>query len=190
MEAAPRPQQGHRWVLALRVAIMGLGLLLGGLLLTHGNTVLGAVILASVALRVVLLVTITRRRRYVYAAFGGAPTSGTMPGAAPVGPLRALAPDAFRTAAAKLGVEPTELRGSFSQGRSIAELAADRHVPVDGVVDAIVSDTRARIDRAVSEGRMLVADGDRAKRNAPRWASRLVTTHRGELLAGRAARGT
>jgi hypothetical protein len=169
----------------LRLAIIGLGLVVGTLLLARGNTVLGALIVAGVGLRLVLLFTMRRRRRYLYAAFGGAPA----PGSTPTGPLRALAPDAFRTAAAKLGVGPAELRVSFSQGRSIAELAADRHVPVDGVVDAIVSDTRARIDRAVSEGRMPAADGDRAKGNAPRWASRLVTAHRGELLAGRAERG-
>jgi hypothetical protein len=175
VEAAIRPQHRHRWALALRVAIIGLGLLAGALLLERGNTVFGAVIITAAGLRLVLLVTMTRRRRYLYAAFGGA----SAPGAAPIGPLRALAPDAFRTAAAKLGVEPAELRGSFSQGRSIAELAVDRHVPVDSVVDAIVSDTRARIDRAVSEGRMPAADGDRAKGNAPHWASRLVITRSG-----------
>ncbi len=160
---------------------MGLGLVAGTLLLERGNTVLGAVIVAWVGLRMVLLLTMTRRRRSMHAAFGGVST----PGSVPNGQLRRLAPDAFRTAAGKLGVEPAKLRGSFFQGRSIAEVAADRHVPVDGVVDAIVSDTRARIDGAVSEGRMRPADADRAKGNVPRWAARLVMTHRDELRATR-----
>jgi len=192
MEAQRRTHSRPNWILALRFMILGFGFVAGMLLLTRGDVVLGAVIVGWVVLRLILLLTVRHRHGAMFGASGARGALGVGlgvgPGVGPLRELRPLAPDAFRTAASKLGVEPSELRRSFTEGRSIAEVAADADVPVDRVVDAIVSDTRARLERAVSEGRMTTDDADRAKGNVPRWASRLVTTHRNELPA-RASRG-
>jgi hypothetical protein len=162
-----------RWVMT------GLGLGAGVLLVATGHTVVGAVIGGLALVRLAFLCSIEARRRRARAA---APPGGA--GTDPV--LRSLVRGQFEVAAGAIGTNPSEVRIDFANGRSIAEMAAARGVPVQRVVDAVVADAAAKLDRAVADGRTSSTMAARVKTRLPRWATRLVNGHRGELGRRRA----
>jgi hypothetical protein len=96
------------------------------------------------------------------------------------GLLQGLRGPAFQTAAGAIGLDPADVHRAFDQGRSLAELAAGAGVPVDTVVNAVVSDASARIDQDVATGSIDTATALQAKERLPRWANRLVNFHKGE----------
>ena len=157
-----------RWVMT------GLGLAAGVLLVATGHTVVGAVIGGLALVRLAFLCSFERRRRRGPGdvARGGA---GNDPG------LRSLVRGQFEVAAGAIGTSPSEVRIDFANGRSIAEIAASRGVPVQRVVDAVVADAAAKLDRAVADGRTTSTMAARIKTRLPRWATRLVNGHRGDL---------
>ena len=60
-----------------------------------------------------------------------------------------------------LGVSTDELRDAVREGRSIADVAAEKNVPVDLVIDALVADAKARIaERDLPEGRSAPTDAE------------------------------
>lgn len=57
-----------------------------------------------------------------------------------------------RAAASYLGLSEEQLREQLGDGRSLADVARAQGKEVDGLVDAIVAATTARLDRAVDDG--------------------------------------
>lgn len=66
----------------------------------------------------------------------------------------------LEAAASYLGVTEAELREALRSGRSLAEMARAEGKPVGGLVDALVREQTARLDRAVQQGKL-----DRARRD-------------------------
>jgi hypothetical protein len=163
----------YRWVTS------GLALGGGALLVVTGHTLVGAVIGGLALVRVAVLLSFERRRRRVRAA-----AARGAEGSYPV--LRSLARGQFEVAAGAIGTSPSEVRIDFANGRSIAEIAAAHGVPVGRVVDAVVADAAAKLDRAVAEGRTSPTAAERFKARLPRWATRLVHGRRGDLGRNRA----
>jgi len=162
-----------RWV--TRALALGAGVLL----FATGSTMVGAVIGGLALVRMAFLLSFGRRRRRVRAA-AARPVEGSYP------VLRSLAQGQFEVAAGAIGTSPSEVRIDFANGRSIAEIAAAHAVPVERVVEAVVADAAAKLDRAVADGRTSPAAADRVKARLPRWATRLVNGHRGDLGRTRA----
>ena len=64
------------------------------------------------------------------------------------------------TAAKALGITTEELRTALRDGKTVADVAADKGVDVQVVIDALVADAQARIATAVSDGRITQAQAD------------------------------
>lgn len=64
-------------------------------------------------------------------------------------------------AAAKyLGMTEAAIRNALEDGKTLAQLARDRNKTVDGLVDALVAESRKRIDQAVEDGRLTRAEAN------------------------------
>jgi hypothetical protein len=144
---------------------------IAAVLLARGDTPLGLLIAILAMVRVGYLLATSRRRRAWRPSLGAAPARGL---------LQELRRPAFQTAAGVIGLDPAEVRRAFDQGRSLAELAAGAGVPVNLVVNAVVSDASARLDEQVADGRATHEAALQAKERLPRWADRLVNFHRGD----------
>jgi hypothetical protein len=66
----------------------------------------------------------------------------------------------LETAATALGVTTEELRTALRDGKSVADVAAEKGVDVQVVIDALVADAQERIATAVSDGRITQAQAD------------------------------
>jgi hypothetical protein len=155
-----------RWVMS------GLALGAGVLLVVTGHTLVGAVIGGLALVRLAFLLSFEGRRRRLRAGTTG-------PQGDPV--LRSLVRGQFEVAAGAIGTSPSEVRIEFANGRSIAETARAHGVPVEHVVDAVVADAAAKLDRAVADGRTSPTTAERVKARLPRWATRLVNGRRGDF---------
>lgn len=62
--------------------------------------------------------------------------------------------------ASALGITPQELRDARAAGKSVAELAAEKNVPLQTVVDAAVAAHAAQLDAAVKAGTLTQAQAD------------------------------
>ena len=60
----------------------------------------------------------------------------------------------FGTVAKYLGLTPPELHTELRSGKSLAQIATAHGKTVDGLVDAIVAPAKARLDKAVANGRL------------------------------------
>jgi hypothetical protein len=90
-------------------------------------------------------------------------------------------------AAEALGMTEDELRTALEEdGTSIADVAADKGVEVQKVVDAIVADVNARIDQAVTDGDL---EADRAEELKSGLADRVTEMVNGEFRGGRGGPG-
>jgi hypothetical protein len=87
----------------------------------------------------------------------------------------------FRVAAKTIGVKPTDLRADLKSGQSIAEVANSKGVPVDSVVNAIVTDSTAKINDAVSHGHLSQTRATKIEGELPQWVTTLVNAHLGSL---------
>ena len=67
------------------------------------------------------------------------------------------------SAANALGMDPRELGMRLKDGETVAEVAAAEGVPVDTVVDAMVTDANAKVDAAVARGAIDEARGTELK---------------------------
>jgi len=144
-------------------------------------------------------VTLTRTKKIIAAATIGAAllagslgVAGMVPGvanaatattsAAPAAKathlkLRRLRHHEFIVAANTIGVKPAELRSDIKAGQSIAEVATAKGVSVDTVVNAVVNDVSAKIDQAVTHGKLTQAKADAAKAKLPAQVTKLVNAH-------------
>ena len=64
------------------------------------------------------------------------------------------------TAAKALGVTSEELRTALRDGKSVADVAGEKGVDVQVVIDALVAEAQERIATAVSDGRITQAQAD------------------------------
>ena len=162
----------------LRWAIVIVSLAVAAVLVARGAVVIGGLVGVCVALRVGLLVSTSRRRRPIGAYTQRSPISvrWLLPG---------IARREFHVAAVILGVNPDDLRRGFQQGRSIAQAAAAAGIATPVIIDAVVKDASAMLDRAVAEGSVSPERAVQAKATLPTWASRLVHGARGDLSAAR-----
>ena len=107
------------------------------------------------------------------------PTTSAAPAADHAGHplLRRLRHYEFKVAADTIGVKPAELRSDLKAGQSVADVAGSKGVSVDTVVNAVVKDASAKIDQAVTNGKLTQAQADAAKAKLPAQVTKLVNAH-------------
>lgn len=64
------------------------------------------------------------------------------------------------TAAAAIGVTADELRQAIAGGQSIADFATSKNVEPQKVIDALVAETKTRLDQAVTDSKLTQAEAD------------------------------
>ena len=154
----------------MRFLFFGVGLVGGVILLAAGQTLIGGLLVAMAAVRIVLLVSMQRRMRSSASQARG--VNGRRGGGRQM--LQRLAGMELDVAATAIGVAPDVLRRAVNDGSSIAALAADAGVPSDRVVNAVVRDANAKVDRAVADGRIAADRATRLRGGLPNWAEQLV----------------
>jgi hypothetical protein len=165
----------------MRYLFFGVGLVGGVILLAAGETLIGGVLVAMAAVRIVLLVSMQHGRRSASSPAAG---NGRRGRGRPM--LQRLASMELDVAATAIGVAPDALRQAVDDGRSIAELAADAGVPSDRVVDAVVRDANTKVDLAVADGRIASDRASMLRNRLPTWAEQLVV-QTPKMLAGAAS---
>ena len=162
----------------MRYLFFGVGLVGGVILLAAGQTLIGGLLVAMAAVRIVLLVSMQRRMR---SASSQAGVNGRRGGGRQM--LHRLANLELDVAATAIGVAPEVLRRAVDDGRPISALAADAGVPSDRVVDAVVRDSNTKVDRAVADGRIAPERASMLRDRLPNWAEQLVL-QTPKMLAG------
>ena len=166
----------------MRYLFFGVGLVGGVILLAAGQTLIGGLLVAMAAVRIVLLVSMQRGMRSSSSQARG--VNGRRGGGRQM--LQRLARMELDVAATAIGVAPDVLRRAVDDGRSIAALAGDAGVPSDRVVDAVVRDANTKVDRAVADGRIAPDRASMLRNRLPNWAEQLVL-HTPTMLAGAAS---
>jgi hypothetical protein len=85
---------------------------------------------------------------------------------------------ALSAAAEVLDITEGELRRALRDGSSIADVAGDRGVEVEIVIDALVADATARIDEAVARGALDPERAAELKEALPERIDRFVNRER------------
>ena len=88
--------------------------------------------------------------------------------------LQRLARNELDVAATAIGISSEELRRAIDDGRTISAVAADAGVSSRQVVDAVVRDATARVDRGVAAGDVPADRARTLQRRLPHWAERFV----------------
>jgi uncharacterized protein YidB (DUF937 family) len=81
-------------------------------------------------------------------------------------------------AATALGITPAELRTALQSGKTIAQVAKDKGVDVQKVIDALVAAASARIDQAVTAGKLTPAQATTRKAELKDRITTLVNQQR------------
>jgi hypothetical protein len=123
--------------------IIAFGLVVGGVLLLLDYYLFGVIIGGFAVLRLMYTLSLPNRRGPMWLS----PVSDSERAL-----LRSMARDEFLVAAGAMGMSGAQLRKDFNGGMSIAEMASSAGAGLEPVIDAIVSDASARIDRAVAQG--------------------------------------
>ncbi len=92
--------------------------------------------------------------------------------------LRELAREEFKLAADTIGIPAKELRQDVKGGQSISEVAEANGVATQTVVDAVVNDLSAKLDKAVADGKISQERADKVKERLPERITNLVNRHR------------
>ncbi len=85
-------------------------------------------------------------------------------------------------AAKTLGIEQTALVSALNDGKTIADVAKDKGVALDKIVDAVVADRAERLKSAVTAGQMTQAQADD-------WLAQIKTNVTAQLSAKFTPRG-
>jgi hypothetical protein len=180
-----------RLVRVLRWVLVVFSLALATVLLLRHDYVIGSLIAVLVVVRIAILVGTTRRRRPYLRTNGSLAQPGAstpQPGASSAAtgvsggrPLAGLARSEFLVAAGVIGMAPGQMRDAFDRGSSLAEMAASSGVPLDRVVNAIVTDAGLKVDDAVARGTLNPRFAARFKSRLPVWAERIVNHHKRDL---------
>ena len=91
--------------------------------------------------------------------------------------------EAIESAAKTIGIPADELRADLKAGQSVAEVATAKGVDPQAVVSAWVTGADAKIDQAVTDGKLTQAQADKAKAKVPTIAAKLVDAHKGDRKA-------
>jgi hypothetical protein len=81
-------------------------------------------------------------------------------------------------AADALGVDASELRTQLQSGKSLADVAKDKGVDVQAVIDAIVAEMQSHLADAVADGKLTQAQADEMKADATERATAIVNGER------------
>lgn len=92
-------------------------------------------------------------------------------------------------AAEAIGVSKEDLRTALKSGRSIADVAEEKGVPTQTVIDAMVAKAGTRLETAVTNGRLTQERADAIAGNLPETIKRFVESTRPSGLRGKAGRG-
>jgi hypothetical protein len=157
-------------VRTIRWAIVGVGLVAGIALLAAGATLIGIVLVVMASLRIAMLLTMQHRMRAFTSAGPTAGGAGGRSGQL----LQRLARNELDVAATAIGIAPDELRRAIDDGRTISAVAADAGIPSRRVVDAVVRDASAKVDRAVAAGNVAPNRARIVRNRLPHWAERFV----------------
>ena len=157
-------------VRTIRWAMVAVGVVAGVALLAAGATLIGVVLLVMATLRAGMLWAMRHR---------GPGASGQM--------LRRLARNELAVAATAIGIAPDDLRRAVDDGHTISAVAADAGIPAQRVVDAVVRDASAKVDRAVEAGNVAPNRARVVRNRLPYWAERFVLSTPA-MLAGAAPR--
>jgi len=145
-------------VKTIRWVLVAVGLLAGIAFLAAGSTLIGVVLVVMAGLRAVMLAAMDQGLR-----------------SAPRGQLlQRLARNELDVAATAIGIAPEELRRAVDDGRTISAVAADAGIPSRRVVDAVVRDASAKVDRAVAAGNVAPNRARVVHNRLPHWAERFV----------------
>jgi hypothetical protein len=88
--------------------------------------------------------------------------------------LRRLARNELDVAATAIGVTSAELQRAVDDGRTISAVAADAGIPSRRVVDAVVRDASAKVDRAVAAGDVAPGRARSLHHRLPLWSEHFV----------------
>jgi len=156
--------------------IIAFGLVVGAVLLLLGYYLFGVIIGGFAVLRLIYTLSLPNRRGPMWLP----PVSDSERAL-----LRSMARDEFLVASGAMGMSGAQLRQDFNSGMSIAEMAARAGVALEPIIDAIVNDGSARIDRAVAQGSVEQDEGNSAKSKLRPWAERLINVHKRDLPSSR-----
>jgi hypothetical protein len=92
--------------------------------------------------------------------------------------LRELAREEFKLAAETIGIPAKDLRQDVKGGQSISEVAEAHGVSTQTVVDAVVGDLSAKLDKAVADGKITQERADGIEERLPQRITNLVNRHR------------
>jgi ribosomal protein S20 len=79
------------------------------------------------------------------------------------GPGMFGADDQLDAAAKALGMTTDDLTSALRNGKTIADVAKDKHIDVNKVIDPMVAAAQARIDKAKTDGKITQPQADRLK---------------------------
>jgi hypothetical protein len=173
-------------VRTMRWALVGVGLLAGVVLLAAGATLFGVILLVLASLRLVMLLAMQHQRRSL--GRGAGRGAGTSASGRRGELMQRLARNELDVAATAIGIGPDELRRAIDDGRSISAVAADAGIPTRQVVDAVVRDASAKVERAVAAGNVAPNRARMLHHRLPHWAERFVLSTPA-MLAGAPPRG-
>jgi hypothetical protein len=159
-----------RWntVRTIRWAMVAVGLVAGVALLAAGATLVGGVLLVMAALRLTMLLAMRRQ---------GPGRPGLM--------LQRLTRNELDVAASAIGIAPDDLLRAVDEGHTISAVAADAGIPTQRVVEAVVRDASAKVDRAVEAGNVAPNRARVVRNRLPYWAERFVLSTPAMLAAAR-----
>ena len=157
-----------RWVLA------AVGLAAGIVLLAAGATVIGVVLVVMAGLRIAMLVAMQRQLRSFTSTAGARGGPGGAGSGRSGQLLQRLARNELEVAATAIGIAPDELRRAVDDGLTISAFASDAGIPSRRVVDAVVRDASAKVDRAVEAGNVAPKRARVVRNRLPHWAERFV----------------
>ena len=98
--------------------------------------------------------------------------------------VRNLLGQGLKVAADKIGISVEDLRAELKDGKSIADVAAEHNVSVDDVKQALTDAATARINQAVSNGRITQDQADKIEQRLPTAIDKLVNHHRDDSSGG------
>lgn len=87
---------------------------------------------------------------------------------------RHVAKQALKEVAKDLNMSPKDLLTELRSGKTINQVAQEKGVPSQTIVDDLVTKVDARVDKAVSEGKITQEQGDTIKAKAPERIAKLM----------------
>jgi len=87
---------------------------------------------------------------------------------------RHVAKQALKEVAKDLNMSPKDLLTELRSGKTVNQVAQEKGVPSQTIVDDLVGKVDARVDKAVSEGKLTQEQGDKIKAKAPERIAKLM----------------